>query len=169
MCTENAEKMTLIVFNGELDKALAAFILATGAAAMGMEVTMFFTFWGLNCLRHEKGSKELKAANPPSKSLMGNMLDIMNKGGADKLPLTNMDMMGVGRKMMAGVMKKKGITALPDLMEMANEMEVQMVACQMSMDALEVSKEEFIFPEIEVGGVATYLSSASDSNITLFI
>lgn len=158
---DGVEKGTIILFSGELDKALAAFILATGAAAMGMEVTMLFTFWGLNCLRGAEGA--------PSKTPMGKMLDVMNPGGVDKLPLTHLDMAGIGRKLMKQVMKKKGIASLPELMEMARELEVRMVACQMSMDALEVSREELLFPEIEIGGVAVCLASAADSKFTLFI
>ena len=163
MCDETSEKATLILFSGELDKAMAAFIIATGAASMGMEVTIFATFWGLNCLRGNA------SGDAPSKSAMGKMLDVMNPGGADKLPLTNLDMMGMGRKMMSSVMQKKGISSLPELMEMAHELEVRLVACQMSMDALEVTREEFIYDDVEIGGVATFLAEASDSKFTLFI
>ena len=167
--SEETEKATIILFNGELDKAMAAFIIATGAASMGMEVTIFFTVWGLNCLRHHAGSEEGKASNLPAKSPMGKMLDIMNPGGSGKLPLTHMDMMGMGRKMMSNVMKKKGIATLPELMGMAKDLEVRLIACQMSMDALEITKDEFIYPEVEVGGVATFLGEATDSKFSLFI
>jgi len=163
------EKAALILFNGELDKAMAAFIIATGAASMGMEVTMFFTFWGLNCLRRREGGEAGPASHAPAKTPMGRMLDVMNPGGVHKLPLTHLDMMGVGRKLMQSVMQKKGIAALPELMETARELGVRLVACQMSMDALEIRREEFVFSEIEVGGVATFLGAAGDSKFTLFI
>jgi len=167
--SEGAEKAALILFNGELDKAMAAFIIATGAASMGMEVTMFFTFWGLNCLRRPGGGEAGAASDAPAKSPVGRMLDVVNPGGVPKLPLTHLDMMGMGRKLMQSVMQKKGIAALPELMETARELEVRMVACQMSMDALEIRREEFVFPEIEIGGVATFLGAAGDAKFTLFI
>src|SRR5689334_21094961 len=102
------EKATLLVFSGEMDKTMDAFIIATGAAAMGMEVTMFFTFWGMNCLRSGKGAA--------GKSPMGKMLEVMNPGSVNKMPLTYLDMMGMGRMLMKDVMKKKGIASLPELM-----------------------------------------------------
>lgn len=155
------EKATLLVFSGEMDKAMAAFIIATGAASMGMEVTMFFTFWGMNCLRTGKGAA--------GKSPLGRMLQVMNPGSVDKMALTHLDMAGVGRTLMKDVMKKKGIASLPELMAMAREMEVRMVVCQMSMEALEISRDELIYPDIEVGGVAVFLAEASEAKFSLFI
>jgi peroxiredoxin family protein len=163
--TDDVEKGTICLFSGELDRAMAAFVMATGAASMGIEVTMFFTFWGLNCLRRPAGGR----ATGPSKSAVGKMLDVMNPGGAGRLPLSHLDLLGAGRKMMQGVMKKKGIAALPELMSAARELEVRLVACQMSMDALEVRREEFLYPEIEVGGVATFLGQATAARFSLFI
>lgn len=159
------EKGAVCLFSGELDRAMAAFIIATGAASMGVEVTMFFTFWGLNCIRRSEGGQ----ATVPAKSAVGKALGLMNPGGADRLPLTHLDLLGVGRKMMRGVMKKKGIAALPELMDTARELGVRMVACQMSMEALEVRREEFLYPEIEVGGVATFVGQASAARFSLFI
>jgi peroxiredoxin family protein len=158
---DEPEKATLLVFSGEMDKAMAAFVIATGAASMGMEVTMFFTFWGMNCLRTGKGA--------PGKSPIGKMLGVMNPGSVDKMALTHLDMMGLGRKLMKDVMTKKGIASLRELMDMAREMDVRMVACQMSMEALEISKEELIYPEIEIGGVAVFLAEASASKLSLFV
>ncbi|MEW6486503.1 MAG: DsrE/DsrF/DrsH-like family protein [Thermodesulfobacteriota bacterium] len=167
--SDGAESATLILFSGELDKAMAAFIVATGAASMGMQTTVFFTFWGLNCLRRGGTGEAGKASALPAKSPVGRMLDVMNPGGLGKLPLSRLDMLGAGRKMMKSVMQKKGIASLPELMEMARELGVRLVACQMSMDALEIRRDEFVFPEIEVGGVATFLAAAGESRFTLFI
>nr|WP_276330792.1 DsrE/DsrF/DrsH-like family protein [Halanaerobium congolense] len=151
----------MIVFSGELDKAIASFIIANGAAAMGNQVTLFFTFWGLNILRKDGPVKA-------DKNMMEKMFAKMMPQGSKKLPLSNMNMMGIGPQMIRGIMEKKGIDSLEELIENAVDNGVRLVACQMTMDMLGIKKEELI-SGVEVGGVATFLGSADESNMSLFI
>ena len=134
--------MTIGMHSGDLDKAMAAFILAAGAAAKGMNVTMFFTFWGLG---------------------------VMKKGGADKSKLSKMNMGGLGTKMMKGVMKKNNVAELTELITDCKELGVRYVACEMTMELMNVPKESLIPEVTEVGGVGTYLDAASEGNVNLFI
>lgn len=152
---------TLIVFSGDLDKVLASFIIANGAAAMGRPVTMFFTFWGLNALRKsEKVSVK--------KSFMDKMFGFMMPRGTKKLKLSKMNMAGMGTQMMKKVMKDKNVDSLEDLMKYAMASGVKLVACTMSMDIMGIKKEELI-DGIEYAGVATYLGDAEESNVNLFV
>ncbi len=155
------EKSTLIVFSGDLDKAIASFIIATGAAAMGKQVTMFFTFWGLNILRKE----EYVNVN---KSFLDKMFGLMMPRGPEKLGLSKLNMGGLGAKLMKRVMKKKNISSLKELMDLAQELDIKLVACTMSMDALGMAKEELI-DGLEYAGVASYLNDAQDAKVNLFI
>ncbi|SCZ79187.1 FAD-dependent oxidoreductase [Acidaminobacter hydrogenoformans] len=152
---------TLVVFSGDLDKALAALIIANGAAAMGRKVTMFYTFWGLNIL---------KKSNPPSvsKDFMSKMFGAMLPKGVDKLGLSKMHMFGMGPAMMKKIMKDKNVDSLDTLLKQALENNVRMIACTMSMDVLGVEKEELI-DGIEYSGVATYLGAAEEADVNLFI
>lgn len=152
---------TLVVFSGDLDKAIASFIIATGAASMGKEVTMFFTFWGLNIL---------KSKNKPrvSKDTMEKMFDFMLPGNTEKLPLSQMNMMGMGPAMIKQIMKKHNVDDLETLIENAINMGVKIVACSMSMELMGIKQEEFI-EGVEIGGVASYLGAAEDSGLNLFI
>jgi peroxiredoxin family protein len=154
-------KSTLVVFSGDLDKAIASFIIATGSAAMGNQVTMFFTFWGLNILRKEQYV-------PLQKSFMDKMFAKMLPRGPEKLGISKMNFGGLGAKMMKYTMKKKNITTLKELIEMAKELDIKMVACTMSMDVLGIKKEELI-DGLEYAGVASYLAEANEANINLFI
>ncbi|MCT4594399.1 MAG: CoA-disulfide reductase [Anaeromicrobium sp.] len=155
------EGATLVVFSGDLDKALASFIIGTGAATMGKKVTMFFTFWGLNVLRREDGPKV-------EKDTLEKMFGMMMPKGANKLPLSNMNMGGMGTKMIEHVMKKKNVDSLETLIKNAIDLGVELVACSMSMDIMGIKKEELI-DGVKLGGVATYLGEAEDSNLNLFI
>ena len=160
---ETAEKKaTIVVFAGSLDKVMAAFILATTCAAMGMETTMFFTFWGLTALLKGDGSKECE------KNWMQKMLGMMLPDSAAELPLSQLNMGGMGAAMMKKIMEEKKIASLPELIETAKELEVRMIACQMSMDAMGICKEALI-DGLEVAGAATYVGEAKDSAINLFI
>jgi NADPH-dependent 2,4-dienoyl-CoA reductase/sulfur reductase-like enzyme/peroxiredoxin family protein/TusA-related sulfurtransferase/rhodanese-related sulfurtransferase len=152
---------TLVVFSGDLDKAIASFIIATGAASMGKEVTMFFTFWGLNILKNP---------NKPNvkKDTMEKMFDIMLPAHPGKLPLSQMNMMGMGPAMIKQVMKKHNVDSLETLIKNAIDMGVNVVACSMSMELMGIKKEEFI-DGVEIGGVASYLGAANDSRLNLFI
>ncbi|MFL0246655.1 CoA-disulfide reductase [Candidatus Clostridium stratigraminis] len=155
------DNKTMVVFSGDLDKAIASFIIANGAVSMGKKVTMFFTFWGLNILRKpEKISLE--------KGLMDKMFGMMMPRGSKKLKLSNMNMMGMGGKMIRKVMKDKNISSLEELIQSAIASGVEIVACQMSMDVMGLKKEELI-DGIKIGGVGYYLGEAEDANVNLFI
>lgn len=160
--SENQDKATLIVFSGDLDKAIASFIIATGAAAMGKQVTMFFTFWGLNILRKDQNI-------PSNKNFIEKMFGKMMPRGPENLGISKMNFGGLGAKMMKKVMKDKNVTSLPELMEMAKDLDVRIIACAMSMDVLGITEEELIDGIDDYVGVATYLAEASDSNINLFV
>jgi len=157
----NKDGATFIVFDGSLDKAIASFILANGAAAAGKKVTMFFTFWGLNMLRK---------SSPPAvqKTVVERMFGWMMPRGSKKLPLSTMQMMGIGPKMIRAVMKSKNIDSLEQLMESAIRQGVEIVACSMSMDVMGIKREELI-DGIAVGGVGYYLGQANKSGTNLFI
>jgi peroxiredoxin family protein len=156
------ERITLIVFSGELDKALAAFNLAIGATSMGMEVSMFFTFWGLNVIKRNKGSIK-------SKGVMRRMLNFMNRGGAKRLHLSKFHMLGMGTWMMKQLMKDVNFPQLDELITMAKGTGVKFIACTTSMGMMGIGKEAFI-PEVDsFAGVATYLAEAREGNVNLFI
>ena len=152
---------TFVVFSGDLDKTIAAFIIANGAAAMGRKVTMFFTFWGLNILRKPK---KVKVA----KTFIEKMFGAMMPRGTTKLGLSRMNMGGAGAKMIRGIMKQKGISSLEELIESAKDHGVRIVACQMSMDIMGIHQEELI-DGVELGGVATFIGSGEESDMSLFI
>jgi len=157
-----SEKVTLVVFSGEMDKALAAFNIAIGAASMGMEVSMFFTFWGLNIIKRNEGSIQ-------SKGIMRKMLNSMNRGGPKRLPLSKFHMFGLGRWMMKRLMKDTKSPQIEEMIAMAKEMGVRFIACTTSIGIMGISKEAFI-PEVDsYAGVATYLAEAKEGNINLFI
>lgn len=158
---ELAQGKTLIVFSGDLDKVLASFIIANGAASMGRPVTMFFTFWGLNALRKSDG-KSVK------KPFMDKMFGMMMPKGSKKLKLSNMNMGGMGTAMMKKVMKDKNVDSLEALMKQAMANGVKLVACTMSMDVMGITREELI-EGVEFAGVASYLGDAEESNVNLFI
>jgi NADPH-dependent 2,4-dienoyl-CoA reductase/sulfur reductase-like enzyme/peroxiredoxin family protein/rhodanese-related sulfurtransferase/TusA-related sulfurtransferase len=156
-----ARKQSMVVFSGDLDKALAAFVIANGARAMGMEVTMFFTFWGLNILR--------KAQAPAvSKGLLDRMFGLMMPRGVQALKLSNLNMLGMGTAMMKHVMRSKNVESLPALMEQARQSGVRMVACTMSMDVMGLKREELL-DGLELGGVGTFIGESAESRATLFI
>lgn len=152
---------TIIMFSGDLDKAMASLIIANGAAAMGDDVTIFYTFWGLNVLRK---AQKIKV----KKEFMENMFGFMMPRGADKLGLSKMNFGGAGTAMMKSIMRKKNVNSLPQLLESAQAMGVKMIACTMSMDVMGIKKEELI-EGVELAGVATYLGEADNANVNLFI
>lgn len=159
---ENTPKgKTLILFSDDLDKVLATFVLANGAAATGQKVSIFFTFWGLNALKKVK---------KPSvqKDLFGKMFSMMLPANSTQLSLSKMNMGGLGSKMMRFIMKSKGIDSLESLRQQALENGVEFIACQMSMDVMGVKREEML-DEVTIGGVATYMERADHANVNLFI
>ena len=152
---------TIIVFDGDMDKVLASFVIANGALAMGRPVTMFFTFWGLTALRRDNKVK-LK------KNFMEKMFGAMLPRGSKKLKLSKMNMGGMGTAMMKKIMKDKNIDSLEDMMKKAMENGVKIIACSMSMDVMGIRAEELI-NGVEIGGVGTYLGDAEESDVNLFI
>ncbi|MFC4558511.1 DsrE/DsrF/DrsH-like family protein [Virgibacillus kekensis] len=155
------KKTTIVLFSGDYDKAMAAYIIANGAAAYDHEVTIFHTFWGLNALRKENQV-------PVKKSLLEKMFGKMMPRGADKMGLSKMNYLGMGPKMIKNVMKKHNALPLPQLVEMAQEQDIKLIACTMTMDLLGLQKEELL-DDIEYAGVAAYIGDSEDGNITLFI
>lgn len=152
---------TFIMFSDDLDKALATFVLANGAAATGQKVTIFFTFWGLNVIKRLSKPKV-------EKDIFGKMFGMMLPSSSLKLKLSKMSMGGIGGKMMRYIMHSKGIDSLESLRRQALENGVEFIACQMSMDVMGVKKEELL-DEVTIGGVATYMERADNANINLFI
>jgi len=152
---------TIIVFSGDLDKVLAGFVLATGAAAAGLETSMFFTFWGLSALKK-------KQATAGQKNLMEKMFAMMTPGSSESLGTSKMNFFGMGAVMLRKMMKDKGIASLEELMGLARELNVKLIACTMSMDAMGVTREELV-GDLTYGGVATYMADAVRSRVTLFI
>jgi len=156
-----ANQKALVVFSGDLDKVLAAFVIANGAVSMGSQVTMFFTFWGLNALRRRE---------PPriSKPLLDRMFGWMMPRGVAALKLSKLNMSGMGTALMKRVMSQKGVADLSALMAAAQQAGVKLVACSMSMEVMGIKREELI-DGVEIGGVATFLAEADRSGMTLFI
>ena len=156
-------KVATIVFSGDLDKVLAAFVIATGAVAMGMEAVMFFTFWGTPVLRDKKKSVG-------GKDTMGKMFGTMLPKGTSEGKLSKMNMGGMGTAMMKSLMKKKNVATLEQMLEMAEELGVKIFVCEMSMDLMGFKREEMIaYKDLTFCGVAKFLEEANNSRITLFI
>jgi len=157
------DKLSMVVMSGDLDRLLAAFIIATGAAAMFEEVVMFFTFWATPALRDPR-------KNPPKKDLLSKMFGWMLPKGAGKLKLSRMHMAGMGTGMMKGLMRKKGVLSLEQLMKQAADSGVRIYVCQMSMDLMGMTLDEMIdYPDMKPAGVAKFLAEAGTSKSTLFI
>ena len=154
-------KKTIIVFSGDLDKVMASFVIANGAAAMGDDVTMFFTFWGLNVLRRPEKVRV-------KKGFLQAMFGWMMPRGADRLGLSKMNFGGMGATMMKMVMRQQNVSSLPELFQMAREQGIKMIACTMSMDVMGIREEELV-EGLEFAGVATYLGEADEANVNLFI
>ncbi|MDH3255357.1 MAG: DsrE/DsrF/DrsH-like family protein [Acidobacteriota bacterium] len=154
------DKVALIIFSGDLDRVLAGFIIATGAVAVGQEVSMFFTFWGLNALK--------KKTVLSGKNLLERMMAVMSPNDSRSLPVSKMNYFGVGAKMLRSMMKNKNVSSLEEMIEMAREMGVKMLACEMSRDVLGISDEELI-DGLEPAGVAAFLGESMTSRTNLFI
>lgn len=160
--TDTPEKVTLVVFSGDLDKAIAAFNIAIGAASMGMDVSMFFTFWGLNVLKRNEGAI-------PSKGIIRRMLNSMNRGGTKRLPLSKFHMLGLGTWMMKRLMKDVNFPQLDELIVEARDFGVKFIACTTSMGIMGIDKDAFIPEADRFAGVATYLADAKEGSVNLFI
>ena len=158
---DKKEKFLLVVFSGDLDKVLAAFILATTAASMGMETKMFFTFWGLNVLR----KKKLTAGS----NLLQRMMNFMNKGGAGRLPLSKFNMLGLGPLFMKKMMKDSKVPSVDEFIVLAKSLGVKMLACTTTFSFMGFKKDDFIDGIDEYCGAATYLSEAKEAKVSYFI
>ena len=153
-------KLSMVVFSGDMDKAMAAFIIATGAAASGIQVTMFFTFWGLKLIQN---------GNRTGSSFFGRAMGLMNRGGIDRAGPSRFNFLGLGRWMFKKMMRSHNVASLPELREMASALGVKMIACQMSLEVMEIPRETLI-PEVEdVAGVVAFVEHAQQSRSTLFI
>lgn len=158
----NTSKKTIILFSGEMDKVLAAFVIANGAAAMGDEVTMFFTFWGLNSLRKPDKTKT------SGKSTLQKMFTMMMPRGPQKLNMSHMNFAGMGPKLMKKAMRDQNVYSIDEMIAIAKEQNIKMIACTMSMDVMGLKPEELI-DGLEFAGVASYLGEADEANVNLFI
>ncbi len=156
------DRVTIVVFSGELDRLLAAFIIATGALALGQEVSMFFTFWGLNAIRKKRSFE--------GKSLMEKMLDVMTASPVAPagMGLSRMNFFGIGAAMMKQMMRQKNVETLDDLITLAEEMGATIYSCAMSQHVMGISQEE-LRDSAEEAGVAGFLADALKSRVTLFI
>ena len=156
------ERVTLVVLSGDMDRVMAAFIIATGAASMGMQVTMFFTFWGLNVLRRPGMSSK-------ASDWLRRMFGFLNKGGADTLPLSRFHFWGLGTRMMKLVMRRNRMPGVPELMEMAKDLGVHFIACTTTLGLMGITKDTLIDGIDQFAGVSTYLAEAKDAQVNLFI
>ena len=155
------DRAAIVVFSSDLDKVLAGFVIATGAAAAGLETTVFFTFWGLSALKKE-------GAAGGQKGLKERMFALMTPGGSRQLGTSKLNFLGLGSRMLRSMMKDKGIATLEELMDVARDLGVRFMACTMSMDAMGVTREELV-DGLEYGGVGAYMAEAARSRVTLFI
>jgi len=156
------EKLAIVVFSGDLDKALAAFILATTGASMGMEVSMFFTFWGLNIIKKNEGSIK-------SKGLMRKMLNFMNRGGSKRLKLSKFNMFGLGTWMMKKLMKEVKYPSIDDFITMAHQMGVKLIACTTTCGIMGLPDDAFRSEVESSAGAAYFLGEAREAKTSLFI
>ena len=154
------DKASIIVFSGDLDKTLAAFIIATGAATMGLEVSMFFTFWGLAAIKQQRLTD--------GKRLPERMMALMTPASSLEMTPSKMAFFGAGSVMLRQMMKDKDVASLEELIALARELGVKMVACEMSMDVMGIKAAE-LMPDVQLGGVATFLADATKSRVSLFI
>ena len=155
------DRAALVVFSGDLDRVLAAFVIATGAAAAGLQTSIFFTFWGLSAIKK-------KGARAASKGFKQRMFGAMTAASSEALGTSKMNFFGMGSVMLRAMMKEQNIASLEELMAMARDLGVKSTACTMSMDAMGVAREELV-DGLEFGGVAAFMADASRARFTLFI
>ena len=154
------DKVALVVFSNDMDKVLAGFVIANGALAMGMEVSMYFTFWGLTAIK--------KTTTLKGKALKQRMLALMTPGKSDEMGISKLNMFGMGPRMMRSIMKEKNVASLEELRDIAQDMGTRMIGCTMAMDVMGVDASEFI-DGIELGGVATFMEEALNARATMFL
>ncbi len=166
--TPSSDRLCLMVYSGELDRLMAAFTMATGAAASGMSVSMFFTFWGTPALK----SPALKSSggSATKKPFMDRLMGLMLPGGFDNRKLSKLDFLGFGRRMMQHRMKRMGIASLSELVTLAGQLGVQLTVCEMSMSLMGISQDDLLeYPHLTIAGAATFVDDASRAATTLFI
>jgi peroxiredoxin family protein len=155
-----ADQVALVIFSGDLDRVLAAFVIATGAAAMGQQVSMFFTFWGLSVLKKDRQLS--------GKTLFQKMMTVMTPSSSKGLPVSKMNYFGVGAKMLRSMMKQKKVSSLEEMVALSQELGVRMIACEMSRDVMGIKESELV-AGLECGGVASFLADSLKSRTSLFI
>lgn len=173
------KKVTILLQSGEMDKALCAFIFANGYAAMGVEVKMWFMIWGHNCLKKRKSLFSFRRKQDPARegayrvletdNIMQPMIEMLNRGGANHLPLSRLNLMGLGPLLFGKMFKKKGLPALEELIKSADDLGVQFKVCQVCFDALGLSVDDLIVPNVEVQGVSAYARDTMEAHVNLFI
>lgn len=174
------KKVTILLHSGELDKALSAFIFANGYASLGIEVTMWFMIWGYNCLKKRRSLLSLfrRRLDPARESayrvletdnILQPMVEMLNRGGAQHLPMSRLNLMGLGPFLFDKMLKKKGIMGLEELIRSADDLGVKFKMCQICFDALGNSVDDLIVPNVEVKGVAEYARDTMEAHVNLFI
>lgn len=156
------EKMTLVMFSGDLDRALAGFMLATTGASMGMEVSIFFTFWGLNIIKKNEGGIK-------SKGLVRRLLNKINRGGSKRLTLSKFNMMGMGTGMMKGLMKDVNMPSIDEFITMSKEMDIKLLACSTSCGVMGIPEDSFRSEVDGMVGAAYFLGEAKEAKVSMFI
>jgi peroxiredoxin family protein len=154
------DRVAIVVFSGDLDRVLAAFVIATGAAALGQQVSMFFTFWGLSVLKKDRDFS--------GKTLFQKMMTLMSPASSQSLPVSKMNYFGVGAKMLRAMMKERNVSSLEEMVALARELGVRMIACEMSRDVMGIKESELV-AGLEFGGVAAFLADSLKSRTSLFI
>jgi peroxiredoxin family protein len=176
----NGKRVTILLQSGELDKALSAFIFANGYASLGMEVKMWFMLWGYNCLKKRRSLLSFfrRKQDPVRESayrmletdnLLQPMVELLNRGGASHLPLSQLNLMGLGPALFGRMLEKKGMVGLEELIRSASDLGVQFKMCQICFDAMGISVDDLIVPDVEVKGVAEYARDTMDAHVNLFI
>ena len=173
------KKVTILLQSGALDKALTAFILANGYASLGAEVKMWFMIWGHNCLKKRKKLFSFRRKPDPSRegayrvletdNFLQPLLELLNRGGAGHLPLTQLNLLGLGPRIFDAMLKKKNIPSLEELIRSADELGVQFIMCQICFDAFGLSVDDLIVPNVSVKGVAAYTKDTLEAHVNLFI
>ena len=173
------KKATILLQSGDMDKALCAFIFANGYAALGVEVTMWFMLWGHNCLKKRKSLFSFRRKPDPTRegmyrvletdNILQPMVEMLNRGGANHLPLSRLNLMGLGPLLLGKMLKKKSIPSLEELIKSADDLGVKFKMCQICFDALGLSVDDLIVPNVEVQGVSAYAKDTMDAHVNLFI
>ncbi|MBI5496828.1 MAG: DsrE/DsrF/DrsH-like family protein [Deltaproteobacteria bacterium] len=173
-------RVTILLQSGELDKALSAFIFANGYAALGLDVTMWFMLFGYNCLKKRRGlwslfrrktdvARESAYRNLETDNVLQPMVELFNRGGARHLPLSQINLGGVGPALLGVMLRKKGIMGLDELIHSAADLGVKFKMCQICFDAMGISVEDLVVPDVEVSGVAEYARDTLNAQVNLFI